>query len=91
MDVIKVRSLVFIYTIILLFISFPRTISLPPSLPPSLSPSLPPCPLIHSFSLLQARYLGSEKKRRKMRRLADRKFVFDWDAGDDTSNDFNPL
>ena len=26
-----------------------------------------------------------------MRRLADRKFVFDWDTGEDTSVDFNPL
>ena len=26
-----------------------------------------------------------------MRRLNDRKFVFDWDAGDDTSLDYNPL
>jgi ATP-dependent RNA helicase DDX23/PRP28 len=40
---------------------------------------------------IKSRYLGGEKKRRKLRRLADRKFVFDWDAGDDTSVDFNPL
>lgn len=26
-----------------------------------------------------------------MRRLNDRKFVFDWDAGEDTSMDYNPL
>lgn len=26
-----------------------------------------------------------------MRRLNDRKFVFDWDAGDDTSLDYNEL
>ena len=26
-----------------------------------------------------------------MRRLADRKFVFDWDTGEDTSTDFNPM
>ena len=40
---------------------------------------------------IKSRYLGGEKKRRKLRRLADRKFVFDWDTGDDTSVDFNPL
>lgn len=40
---------------------------------------------------LQARYLGAEKKRRKMRRLADRKFVFEWDTTEDTSLDFNPM
>ena len=40
---------------------------------------------------VQARYLGGERKKRKMRRLADRKFVFTWDAGEDTSTDFNPM
>lgn len=39
----------------------------------------------------QERYLGGEKKRRRMRRLADRKFVFDWDTTEDTSTDFNPM
>ena len=28
----------------------------------------------------QERYLGGAKKRKKVRRLADRKFVFDWDT-----------
>ena len=41
--------------------------------------------------ICQSRYLGAVKKRRKMRRLADRKFVFDWDTGEDTSTDFNPM
>lgn len=40
---------------------------------------------------IKSRYLGADKKRRKMRRLADRKFVFDWDTGEDTSTDFNPI
>jgi ATP-dependent RNA helicase DDX23/PRP28 len=31
------------------------------------------------------------KKKKRMRRLNDRKFVFDWDAGEDTSNDYNPI
>lgn len=31
------------------------------------------------------------KKKRRIRRLNDRKFVFDWDAGDDTSQDYNFL
>ena len=31
------------------------------------------------------------KKKRRIRRLNDRKFVFDWDAGDDTSQDYNQL
>ena len=31
------------------------------------------------------------KKKKKIRRLNDRKFVFDWDIGEDTSTDYNPL
>lgn len=41
--------------------------------------------------MFQERYLGIIKKKRRQRRLNDRKFVFDWDAGDDTSIDYNPL
>lgn len=37
------------------------------------------------------RYLGITKKKRRVRRLNDRKFVFDWDAGEDTSVDYNNL
>lgn len=37
------------------------------------------------------RYLGIVKKKKKVRRLNDRKFVFDWDAGEDTSVDYNEL
>lgn len=38
---------------------------------------------------IKERYLGIIKKKRRVRRLNDRKFVFDWDAGEDTSNDYN--
>lgn len=31
------------------------------------------------------------KKKRRVRRLNDRKFVFDWDTAEDTSVDYNPL
>ncbi len=31
------------------------------------------------------------QKKRKVRRLNDRKFVFDWDAGEDTAVDYNPI
>jgi ATP-dependent RNA helicase DDX23/PRP28 len=31
------------------------------------------------------------KRRRRIRRLNDRKFVFDWDTGEDTSHDYNPI
>lgn len=40
---------------------------------------------------IKERYLGLVKKKRRVRRLNDRKFVFDWDAGEDTSQDYNPL
>nr|XP_022309343.1 probable ATP-dependent RNA helicase DDX23 [Crassostrea virginica] len=40
---------------------------------------------------IKERYLGIMKKKRRIRRLNDRKFVFDWDAGDDTSQDYNQL
>lgn len=31
------------------------------------------------------------KKKRRVRRLNDRKFVFDWDASEDTAVDYNPI
>ncbi|KRX78455.1 putative ATP-dependent RNA helicase DDX23 [Trichinella sp. T6] len=41
---------------------------------------------------IKERYLGlAMKKRKRSRRLHERKFVFDWDANEDTSNDYNPL
>lgn len=40
---------------------------------------------------IKDRYLGQQKKKKRVRRLNDRKFVFDWDAGDDTSVDYNPI
>lgn len=40
---------------------------------------------------IRERYLGIIKKKRRVRRLNDRKFVFDWDASEDTSVDYNNL
>ncbi|XP_067141612.1 probable ATP-dependent RNA helicase DDX23 [Centruroides vittatus] len=40
---------------------------------------------------IKERYLGLIKKKRRVRRLNDRKFVFDWDASEDTSVDYNPI
>ena len=38
------------------------------------------------------RYLGGAREKRKRgRRLHERKFVFDWDAGEDTSNDYDKV
>jgi ATP-dependent RNA helicase DDX23/PRP28 len=35
--------------------------------------------------------MGMEKKKRKIRKMTEKKFVFDWDANEDTSKDFNPI
>jgi len=40
---------------------------------------------------IKDRYLGAERKKKRVRRQNDRKFVFDWEAGDDTSVDYNGL
>lgn len=40
---------------------------------------------------IRERYLGIIKKKRRVRRLNDRKFVFDWDTSEDTSVDYNNL
>ncbi|XP_057294086.1 probable ATP-dependent RNA helicase DDX23 [Hydractinia symbiolongicarpus] len=40
---------------------------------------------------IKNRYLGVAKKKKKVRRLNDKKFVFDWDASEDTSQDYNKL
>lgn len=40
---------------------------------------------------IRERYLGIIKKKRRVRRLNDRKFVFDWDTNEDTSTDYNNL
>lgn len=40
---------------------------------------------------VQERYLGLVRKKKRIRRLNDRKFVFEWDAGEDTSTDYNPI
>ncbi|XP_033103517.1 probable ATP-dependent RNA helicase DDX23 [Anneissia japonica] len=43
------------------------------------------------LSAIKNRYLGVVKKKRRVRHLNDRKFVFDWNAEEDTSVDHNPL
>eukprot|EP00066_Takifugu_rubripes_P011667 XP_011600933.1 PREDICTED: probable ATP-dependent RNA helicase DDX23 isoform X1 [Takifugu rubripes] len=40
---------------------------------------------------IKERYLGGIKKRKRTRHLNDRKFVFEWDASEDTSVDYNPI
>lgn len=40
---------------------------------------------------IKERYLGLQKRKKKIRKLNERKFVFDWDGNEDTSQDYNPL
>jgi ATP-dependent RNA helicase DDX23/PRP28 len=43
------------------------------------------------LSAIRSRYLGVDKKKRKIRKMNDRKFVFDWDTQDDTFAEDSPL
>lgn len=47
--------------------------------------------VLKNLTCLQERYLGGIKKRKRTRHLNDRKFVFEWDASEDTSVDYNPM
>jgi ATP-dependent RNA helicase DDX23/PRP28 len=40
---------------------------------------------------IKERYLGGEAKKRHIRRMNEKKFVFDWENTEDTSTDYNPL
>jgi ATP-dependent RNA helicase DDX23/PRP28 len=53
------------------------------SLPESSTPYVPPM-TENDLSAIRTRYLGVDKKKRKIRKMNDRKFIFDWDAQDDT-------
>ncbi|KAF9406796.1 mRNA splicing protein prp28 [Podila epigama] len=43
------------------------------------------------IELVKKHYMGIEEKERKIRKRNDKKFVFDWNADDDTSRDLNPI
>ncbi|RXW14721.1 hypothetical protein EST38_g11137 [Candolleomyces aberdarensis] len=60
--------------------------SMPPPPPPSSDPSTTFVPALTDTDLdaIRSRYLGVDKKKRKIRKMNDRKFVFDWDTQDDT-------
>ncbi|OMJ24417.1 putative ATP-dependent RNA helicase DDX23 [Smittium culicis] len=40
---------------------------------------------------IRERYIGGEKIKRKVRKMNDKNFVFDWDAKEDTSQDYNSI
>lgn len=45
----------------------------------------------NDLSAIRSRYLGVDKKKRKIRKMNDRKFVFDWDTQDDTFAEDSPV
>ena len=57
-----------------------------PSFNAETAPDLPPMSDT-DLSAIRSRYLGVDKKKRKIRKMNDRKFVFDWDTQDDTAAD----
>jgi ATP-dependent RNA helicase DDX23/PRP28 len=73
----------------------PEPSAMPPPPPPLQSsasgPTLPeesssfvPSLSTDDLTAIRSRYLGVDKKKRKIRKMNDRKFNFDWDAQDDT-------
>ncbi|CAE7113667.1 unnamed protein product [Rhizoctonia solani] len=61
----------------------PKAGSPPPPPPPSDAPFVPPISDT-DLTAIRSRYLGVDKKKRKIRKMNDRKFVFDWDEQEDT-------
>lgn len=53
------------------------------TLPETSAPFVPPI-TDSDLSAIRSRYLGVDKKKRKIRKMNDRKFVFDWDEQEDT-------
>ncbi|GLB35034.1 putative DEAD box helicase family protein [Lyophyllum shimeji] len=60
------------------------------TLPEQTTPYVPPMTET-DLSAIRSRYLGVDKKKRKIRKMNDRKFVFDWDAQDDTFAEDSPV
>lgn len=54
------------------------------------TPYVPPM-TENDLTAIRSRYLGVDKKKRKIRKMNDRKFVFDWDAQDDTFAEDSPV
>ncbi|KAF9264801.1 P-loop containing nucleoside triphosphate hydrolase protein [Marasmius fiardii PR-910] len=65
----------------------------PPPVPNSTTDSSAYVPLMsdNDLTAIRSRYLGVDKKKRKIRKTNDRKFVFDWDTQDDTFSEDSPL
>ncbi|KIM80749.1 hypothetical protein PILCRDRAFT_822015 [Piloderma croceum F 1598] len=68
----------------------PYSESEPATIPESSTPYVPPM-TDNDLSAIRSRYLGVGQKKRRIRKMNDRKFVFDWDAQDDTFAEDSPL
>ncbi len=70
---------------------------MPPPPPPSQTPvsqdvESPDIPAMtdNDLTAIRSRYLGQTAKKRKIRKMNDRKFVFDWDEQEDTFSSESP-
>ena len=64
----------------------PQSVSASNSSTPAPESSFAPAMTDEDLAALRSRYLGVDKKKRKIRKMNDRKFVFDWDEQEDTGS-----
>jgi ATP-dependent RNA helicase DDX23/PRP28 len=62
----------------------PQSVTASTSSTPGPDASFTPAMTEEDLAALRSRYLGVDKKKRKIRRMNERKFVFDWDEQEDT-------
>ena len=62
----------------------PQSVSASNSSSPAPDSTFTPAMTEEDLAALRSRYLGVDKKKRKIRKMNDRKFVFDWDEQEDT-------
>lgn len=62
----------------------PQSLSPSNSSTPGPDATFTPAMTDEDLAALRSRYLGVDKKKRKIRKMNDRKFVFDWDEQEDT-------
>ncbi|KAH9005212.1 P-loop containing nucleoside triphosphate hydrolase protein [Lactarius hatsudake] len=62
----------------------PQSVSASSSSTPAPDSTFTPPMTEEDLAALRSRYLGVDKKKRKIRKMNDRKFVFDWDEQEDT-------
>ena len=62
----------------------PQSVSASTSSTPAPESTFTPAMTDEDLAALRSRYLGVDKKKRKIRKMNDRKFVFDWDEQEDT-------